>query len=147
MLEFPQGRQGNYVIPNSVVEIEKGAFSRCTRLTSVFIPAAVTDIRGHAFRNCPASVNVHPDNLFYTSDKGELAYKKINALYVQAGKIKWKLFENVLTISAVRFEIPDYDDLLHGWREDGNSDESVPPWHPYRKRIKKIVFKANGYNC
>ena len=146
LLEFPQEWQGDYVIPSSVVEIGGGAFSRCTGLTSVFIPATVSEIRCHAFRDCPASVVVHPDNLFFISDKGKLANKKLKAVYGQAGKLKWKLFDDVLTISA-NFGIADYDDLLHGWREDSDSDESVPPWYPYRKRIKKIVFKANGYNC
>jgi hypothetical protein len=49
----PGGKAGDYVIPNSVLEIGGGAFRGCARLTSVTIPAGVTRIGPEAFEACP----------------------------------------------------------------------------------------------
>ena len=48
----PLSLGGEYVIPNSVNEIEGGAFYQCTELTSVTIPESVTTIGTRAFENC-----------------------------------------------------------------------------------------------
>ncbi len=48
----PRGKQGAYVIPNSVTSIGDGAFSYCSGLTSVTIPNSVTSIGGGAFSGC-----------------------------------------------------------------------------------------------
>jgi len=48
---FPPGKQGSYVIPNTVTSIE-GAFSGCTGLTDITIPNSVTSIGGSAFLGC-----------------------------------------------------------------------------------------------
>ena len=48
----PNGKQSQYVIPNSVVSIKEGAFSYCKKLTSIVIPNTVTIIGDEAFENC-----------------------------------------------------------------------------------------------
>lgn len=48
---YPQGRQGDYNIPNSVTSIGYRAFAYCGSLTSVSIPNSVTSIGMEAFRN------------------------------------------------------------------------------------------------
>jgi len=100
LLQYPQGRQGNYVIPdsvmvigyfafcdciglnsvmipNSVVEIDGCVFEGCTGLTSLNIPVSVVTIKNwSSYRErCPAFITVHPDHPFYTSKNGKL-YKK-----------------------------------------------------------------------
>ena len=52
LLLYPRGRQGDYAIPASVVEISQGAFFRCNGLTSVFIPDSVVNIGHSAFSEC-----------------------------------------------------------------------------------------------
>ena len=60
----------------------------------------------------------------------------------QAGNLEWTLSNGVLTISG-NGEIPDYDAYLNDDMVGCNTDEGRSPWYPYRKKIKKIVFKGN----
>ena len=49
---YPYGKQGAYVIPNSVTSIGDYAFYKCSSLTSVTIPNSVTSIGEAAFYRC-----------------------------------------------------------------------------------------------
>ena len=51
LIQYPNGKQGTYSIPNSVTNIEHYAFGDCSGLTSVFIPDGVTSIGNNAFSN------------------------------------------------------------------------------------------------
>jgi hypothetical protein len=51
-------RLTNVTIPSSVINIESGAFSRCTSLASVTIPSSVTSIGYYAFDTCWALTSV-----------------------------------------------------------------------------------------
>ena len=55
---YPRGRQGVYVIPNSVTTIEQGAFYECKGLISVIIPNSVTSIESLAFSSCTGLISV-----------------------------------------------------------------------------------------
>jgi len=86
IIEFPQGKKGNYiipssvtsigisafqlcnitgiVIPNSVTNIGSSAFYECYKLTGVEIPNSVTSIGTSAFRDCHGLTNATlPDNM------------------------------------------------------------------------------------
>jgi BspA type Leucine rich repeat region (6 copies) len=52
LIQFPLGRIGSYVIPNSVTSIGDGAFNYCLSLTSVTVPKSVTGIGAYAFSYC-----------------------------------------------------------------------------------------------
>jgi hypothetical protein len=57
---YPEGKQGAYIIPNSVTRIGSLAFDSCQGLTSVNIPGSVRWIEGQAFGYCfnLTSVNI-----------------------------------------------------------------------------------------
>ena len=60
----PGGKSGEYVIPNSVTSIGKGAFCECRRLTSVIIPDSVLNIGDGAFLECISLTSVTmPDSV------------------------------------------------------------------------------------
>ena len=58
LIIYPKGKQGEYVIPNSVTSIGNGAFSGCTGLTSVTIGDSVTSIGDFAFSNCSGLTSI-----------------------------------------------------------------------------------------
>jgi BspA type Leucine rich repeat region (6 copies) len=72
LIEYPAGKAGAYMIPNSVTQIGDWAFLGCQNLTSVTIPDSVTSIGVQAFAYCysltsvtiPSSVTIIGDNAF-----------------------------------------------------------------------------------
>jgi hypothetical protein len=52
LIQFPPGKVGSYVIPESVTAIGNGAFQYCAYVTSVTIPDSVTSIGSLAFAEC-----------------------------------------------------------------------------------------------
>ena len=77
LIIYPRGRQGDYIIPDSVKKIVWWAFDSCEYLTTLTIPASVIDIEYWAIHNCPCltSIIVHPDNPAYVSENGLLLNK------------------------------------------------------------------------
>lgn len=53
---------GAVMIPNTVTEIEEGAFSNCSRLTSIKIPDSVTEIGEGAFNTCSGLTSIEISN-------------------------------------------------------------------------------------
>ncbi len=49
---FPPARNGEYMLPESVITIGDGAFSWCVGLTKITIPDSVTGIGANAFHGC-----------------------------------------------------------------------------------------------
>ena len=58
LITCPEGRSGDYIIPDSVVKIGNYAFMGCGQLTGVTIPANVNDIGTNAFDNCTGLTNI-----------------------------------------------------------------------------------------
>lgn len=64
IIMVPGGRQGEYVIPDSVTSIWSFAFEGCIGLTSVTIPGSVTSIGDFAFNHCVGLTSVTiPDQI------------------------------------------------------------------------------------
>jgi subtilase family serine protease len=69
LVQFPAGRGGNYIIPDSVTDVGAGAFLYCTSLLSVTIPNSVTTIGAYGFDNCSSLVSVViPDSVTSIGD-------------------------------------------------------------------------------
>ena len=58
LIKCPDGKIGNFTIPNSVTSIGKAAFRYCTGLTSIVIPNSVTSIGDRAFGGCTGLTSV-----------------------------------------------------------------------------------------
>jgi len=58
MICYPPGRQGDYVIPDSVTAIGDMAFESCRGLTSITIPRSVSKIRSWEFAGCTGLTSV-----------------------------------------------------------------------------------------
>lgn len=62
LIRYPRGKQGAYIIPDSVTSIGNSAFYCCRALTSVTIPDSVTSIGERAFCWCGALTSVTIEN-------------------------------------------------------------------------------------
>ena len=58
LIRYSRGKQGAYIIPDSVTSIGERAFYDCDALTSITIPNSVTSIGDNAFNNCDALTSV-----------------------------------------------------------------------------------------
>jgi hypothetical protein len=64
LLQFPGAKVANYTVPNSVIKLERLAFSECSGLTSVMLPSSATNIGDFAFFYCTSLTNVTiPDSV------------------------------------------------------------------------------------
>ena len=74
----------NTIIPNDILSIFKIAFSRCTSITSVTIPANCTSIGGDAFRGCDSITEfvVDSNNIMYSSGNNDnVLLRKVNGTF------------------------------------------------------------------
>ncbi|MDR0844623.1 MAG: leucine-rich repeat domain-containing protein, partial [Tannerella sp.] len=58
LIQFPDGKKGNYTIPGSVTRIENFAFDNAL-MPSVNIPQSVTEIGNYAFANCTSLLSLY----------------------------------------------------------------------------------------
>ena len=84
LLQYPNGKAGNYTVPASVTDIGVDAFFESTNLTSVVLSSNVSMISSYAFWVCPAVTNftVATNNLWFTSSAGVLFDKNQDTLLV-----------------------------------------------------------------
>jgi hypothetical protein len=105
LLFYPHGKEGNYYIPNSVLEIMEGAFFNCKQLTSVFFPETINSIGMFNFFFCSSitSFNVDVNNKNFTSENGVLYnYNKEELVKFPSGKTGF-------------FRVPDFVKIIgHG---------------------------------
>lgn len=59
IIQYPEGRAGNYRIPVSVTSIGSGAFGGRRHLSSVILPGSVTHIGDYAFAPCTSLTGVY----------------------------------------------------------------------------------------
>ena len=64
LIDFPEGKSGAFIVPDSVISIGNSAFYYCDGLTSVDIPDSVTSIGERAFYGCISLTSVTiPDSV------------------------------------------------------------------------------------
>ncbi|MDD7355261.1 MAG: leucine-rich repeat domain-containing protein [Oscillospiraceae bacterium] len=78
LITCPAGKEGEYVIPDSVTSISQDAFYECYKLTGVTIPDGVTEIPDNAFSECIALKNVVLSNNI--TKIGSSAFNRCTAL-------------------------------------------------------------------
>lgn len=76
-----------FTIPDSETSIGDSAFSTINGVTNIFIPSTVTEIGRRAFFSCSTltSIDVAPDNPFYSSQEGVLYNKNKTTLVAFPG--------------------------------------------------------------
>ena len=78
LIQYPGGKQGAYIIPDSVTNIGDYAFRECSGLTSIVIPNSVTSIGDSAFSRCSGLTSiVIPDSV---TGVGEYTFSRCSGL-------------------------------------------------------------------
>ncbi|MBQ7632187.1 MAG: leucine-rich repeat domain-containing protein [Paludibacteraceae bacterium] len=62
LIQYPRGKKGAYIIPNSVTSIGDFALFKCTNLTAITIPNSVTSIGTYAFAGCTGLTSIELPN-------------------------------------------------------------------------------------
>ncbi len=109
LIVFPGGKEGDFVIPNTVFTINSYAFSHCSALTSINIPQSVTIIGNFAFYNCSGlkSINVDSGNKKFSSKDGALfSYDMTTLIVCPGGKEGDFIIPN--TVSSIKMHAFSY---------------------------------------
>lgn len=108
LIYYPQGKEGEYEIPEGVIVIKSEAFGSGDNLTSIMIPDSLINIPEYEFLYCSnlVEIKVSNNNPQYTSEKGVLFNKNKTELicYPRGKEGEYKIPEGVLTIGGGAFE-------------------------------------------
>jgi hypothetical protein len=160
LIQYPQGRAGDFIVPSSVTTIADSAFADSSVLNSVTVPASVLKIESSAFAFCVAleRIEVSASNLNYASVDGVLYNKNGNNLIqFPSGKAgAFVIPNNVSSIGDVAFywcnltsvEIPSSVIAIGNWtfgnckslteiHFDGNAPATGDHWlYSYNANLK-----------
>jgi hypothetical protein len=105
LIKFPQSKQGDYKIPQTVKEVKAGAFEFCWLLNSINIPVSVDSIDNRAIGFCNASVIVDTNNAKYSSRDGVLYNKNQTELlfYPSSNRGSFTIPQGVKSIANSAF--------------------------------------------
>ena len=118
LIQYPGGKQGAYIIPNSVTSVGDWAFSYCKSLTSVTIPKSVTSIGLTAFAcdDALVAINVEQGNRAYSSVDGVLYNRdKTVIIAYPTGKTNnsYTILDGVNTIDTCAFAGNEYLEYIN----------------------------------
>ena len=97
LMQYPAGRAGGYGIPNSVTNIESGAFFNCFSLTSISIPNGVLQVNSYEFSRCIRLTSVTlPGSVSSIGERAFLDCTELTSVYTSgnAPKLGTAVFEN-----------------------------------------------------
>lgn len=111
LIKYPQGKKGEFTIPNSVIYIRKYAFRDCNGLTALTIPSSVTNIGEYAFTDCSGLTSIICEavtpptldsyySIFSNVDKSIPLYVPAQSIEAYKAANGWKEFTNILPIEG-----------------------------------------------
>jgi len=118
LIQFPESKRGEYIIPNSVTEIGECAFRYCKRLTSLTIPNSVTTIGEKAFDSCRGLTEIINEATVPQKIKYEVLFDVNAALFVPADALsaylaaaEWQDLDIYAITENPDIQIPEDDEL------------------------------------
>ncbi len=108
LIIFPEGKGGNYSVPNGTVYIVDSVFNDNINLERISIPATVADLGSTPFSGCSALeyISVDAANTNYSSDNGALLTKDKTIIidYPDAKSGSYNIPNTVKRIESYAFE-------------------------------------------
>jgi len=129
IINYPMGKQGSYVIPNSVTSIGSGVFQGRTGLTNITIPNSVTSIGSYAFSGCTGLTEIHcknPQPITIYANVFGYVNKTTCRLYVPKGSY------------TAYWLAPVWSDFINIIEEDATAIQTI------NKEIASIHSTSNG---
>jgi len=97
IIQFPLGKTGTYIIPDSVTSIGFGAFEGCTGLKSITIPNSVISIEDGAFKDCTGLTSVTiPNSVTSIGDYALLGCTRLTQFIVDGSNPSYSSQDGVL---------------------------------------------------
>ena len=117
LIKYPANKQDTeYIIPDSVTNIENVAFDGCNNLVSVLFPNSMTYIADQAFFVCENLTSIIiPDSVVYIGSRAFDHCKKLMAIDVNTNNCNYSSIDGVLfnkdqtTLIAYPIGKPDYE--------------------------------------
>ena len=107
LITCPQGKSGEYIVPNGVTTIGDYSFYSCWSLSSITLPESVTSIGDFSFFDCwvLTEINVAVENKNYASLEGVLFSKDLTTLikYPEAKTGDYTVPNGVVSIGDYAF--------------------------------------------
>lgn len=115
LILFPAGKQGEYIMPDTVTDIESMSFSYCKKLTSLTISNGVKDIKDSTFYVCTGLISlIIPDSVETIGYKAFYGCESLNS--IKFGKsinsIGYNAFDNCYTASDLPLNIEINNDYM-----------------------------------
>ncbi len=96
LIQYPNGKAGNYTIPASVTSIASHAFNGSRELTGVTIPDGVTSIGFWAFANCTGLTSVAIPASVTSIGRSFAGCNNLTEIVVSAGNTNYSSLDGVL---------------------------------------------------
>jgi hypothetical protein len=104
----PQKRDGKYIIPDTVTEVDEQAFSGCSLLTEITIPDSVTKIGKGAFAGCMGITEITiPENVTEIGDMAFISCEKLKKINLSNGITKILMYTFFHCKSLTEITIPE----------------------------------------
>ncbi|MFA6309128.1 MAG: leucine-rich repeat protein [Clostridia bacterium] len=140
LIQYPAGKTGGYLVPDSVTNIGDGAFRDCSELTDITFPNSLTKIDSDAFRSCSKLTGIDfPDRI---TDIGLYAFQYCSGLTSvtipkSVTRIGWGAFLHCDRLNEAYFEgnaplmgevVFNQDSSFKVYYINGNTG-FTNPWH------------------
>ena len=109
---MPHSLAGEYTIPDGIKTITAGAFMHRAKLTSIVIPASVTEIRDDAFCGCEGLISITckavvppalGDGVFRRVDKSIPLYVPAESIDLYQSAPQWREFTSINAIKIFNY--------------------------------------------
>lgn len=157
LIKYPDAKQGEYTIPNSVTEIDIFAFAMCIDLTAVHIPETIDTIRCQAFFECTSLASMRCDaitppvldySVFFHVDCPNIPlYVPVASIDLYKAADQWKEFKILPIEKKYQISWVNFDESV--LKIDSIWEDSIPSFSgetPTKPATKKYTYTFNGWS-